>query len=118
MYYETWKALSDTAKAVIAVFLAGLLIGAIVLGWVFVLGPLFNQASYNNFNNSPEHLNAVATKFTDDCTQLAETSDPIARKAIEQDIAQVAATVDVDKVQMPDAVRSCVNKAISDTTGG
>lgn len=97
-------------------FIAGILIGAIVLGWIFVLGPWFSQADYQQFNNSPQHINAVAQKFSDDCQQLAETSNPTARKAIENDIYQVASTVTLGMVQMPDATRMCVNQAIYDAT--
>jgi hypothetical protein len=103
-------------KLWLSVFIGGLLIGFLILGWIFILGPYFNQADYNNFNNSPQHLNAVAQKFSDDCLQLSETTDVTSRKAIEQDIYQVASTVDLSRVQMPDATRSCVNQAIKDVT--
>lgn len=98
------------------ILIGGLVIGSIILSWVYILGPLFNQADYNIFNTSPQHVGAVAQKFSDDCRQLAETSDPVARKAIEQDIYQVASTIDLAQVQMPDTTRSCVNKAIQDVT--
>lgn len=108
--------IDDVARVWIALFIGGLLIGALILGWVYILGPAFNQASYNNFNNSPQHLNAVAQKFSDDCLQLASTTDNTSRKAIEQDIYQVASTVDVNQVQMPDTTRACVTRAIQDVT--
>jgi hypothetical protein len=90
----------------------------LVLFWFTVFGPLFNRADYNNYNNSPQHVNAVAQRFADDCQQIAETSDPVAKKAIEQDIYQLSATVDVQSMQMPDGIRSCVNKSINDVSGG
>ena len=107
---------AEVAKWVVYTFVGGLLIGGILLAWILVLGPLFNQASYNNFNNSPQHLNAVAQKFSDDCLQLSEAKDAPAKKAIEQDIYSVASTVDLHFVQMPDTTRSCVTQAIYDVT--
>lgn len=95
-------------------FVFGLLIGLCILGWMYWLGPLFNQTDYNNFNTSPTHINAVAQKFSDDCLQLASTTDPTTRKAIEQDINYEAATVNLTTMTMPQSVRTCVNKAIND----
>lgn len=101
-------------KAFAWVFVIGCLIGLCVLGWAFWLGPLFNQVDYNNFNTSPTHMNAVAQKMSDDCLQLATTSDPVAKRAIEQDINLQASTVDLSKLSMPDSTRSCVTTAIND----
>jgi hypothetical protein len=106
----------DALGAWLWLLIGGLLLGVAVLVWIMVLGPLFNQADYNNFNNSPQHIQAVAQKFSDDCLQLAQTHDATARKAIENDIYSVAATVDLSKVQMPGTTRSCVEQAISDVT--
>jgi len=103
-------------KWIIYGFVACLLIGALVLAWVNILGPAFNQLDYNLFNNSAQHTNAVAQKFSDDCLQLAQAKDTTTKKAIEQDIYQVASTVDLTKIQMPDTTRSCVNQAIQDVT--
>ncbi len=100
------------------VFVAGLMIGLCVLGWMFWLGPMFNEVNYNNFNSSPTHMNAVAQKFSDDCLQIANTTDTTAKKALEQDINYEAATVDLSKIVMPDSVRSCVNAAINDVNRG
>ena len=106
----------DLGKWLLRLFFIGLAVGTIVLGWVFILGPLFNQADYNNFSSSPQHVQAVAQKFSDDCLQLASTKDPTSRKAIENDIYNVASTVDLKTVQMPDTTRTCVNQAIYDVT--
>ncbi len=108
--------IDDVAKAWLAVFIGGLLVGLLIVGWIFILGPLLNQAEYNNYNNSPQHLNAVAQKLSDDCLQLSQTSDPTAKKAVEQDIYQVTSTVDINQVQMPDTTRSCVMRAIHDVS--
>ena|SRR5258707_13940344 len=108
--------ISIIPRAIVAVFVGGLIIGGIVLAWIFILGPAFNQANYQQFNNSPQHLNAVAGKFSDDCQQLAEAKTSVAKKAIEQDIYLNASTVDLNEVQMPDVTRSCVNQAIYDAT--
>lgn len=103
-------------KLVWRVFAGGILIGVLILAWFFVLGPWFSRVDYQQFNNSPQHLNAVAQKFSDDCQQLAEATDATTRKAIENDIYTVASTVDLHEVQMPDATRACVNQAIADAT--
>jgi hypothetical protein len=104
----------DLGKMLGIGFTVCILIGLFVLAWMYVLGPLFNTVEYNNFNSSPQHTNAVAQKFSDDCQQLALTSDPLAKKAIEQDINLNASTVDLNKIDMPDNVRTCVNAAIND----
>lgn len=105
-------------KSWVVAFFVGCAILLLILGWFTFFGPLFNRADYNTFNNSPQHLQAVAQKFADDCQQLATTTDPVAQKAIEQDIYQVASTVDVNAVQMPDGVRACVNRSIQSVSGG
>ncbi len=110
--------MSDGAKWAAGIFVTGCVILAIVLAWFKIFGPLFNQAGYQNFNNSSQHLQAVAQKAADDCEQLAGTKDTVSRKAIEEDIYQVVSTVDLNRVQMPDGVRSCVNQAITDVTKG
>src|SRR6266704_4698108 len=88
------------------VFVVGLVIGFVILGWIYLLGPLFNQANYNNYNSSPQHINAVVQKAADDCQQLAQTTDKTSRKAIEQDIYQLFSGIDLSKVQMSDGTRS------------
>src|SRR6266496_2082685 len=103
-------------KAWIAIFIGGLLIGAMILGWIFMVGPALNQASYNNYNTSPQHLQAVAREFSDDCVLLSQTQELLVRKAIEQDIDSVASTVDLSKVEMPGPTRTCINNAIFDVT--
>lgn len=113
---ENEVTLSTAAKWIVAVFIGGLIIGGIILAWVNILGPAFNQADYNLYNNSSQHLQAVAQKFSDDCLQLAQAKDLTAKKAIEQDIYQVASTVDLNRVQMPASTRVCVNQAIYDVT--
>lgn len=110
--------MSDLSKLLAGIFIAGLIIGGIILSWYAILGPAFNRADYNNFNTSPQHVQAVSQRFADDCQQLAETSDSVAKKAIEQDIYQLASTVDLSTIQMSDGVRTCVNRAISDVSGG
>jgi predicted negative regulator of RcsB-dependent stress response len=108
---EFWN---EFGKGIVMVFIIGLAIGLCFLGWAYFLGPLSNNVQYNNFNSSPAHMNAVAQKFSDDCLQIATTTDSTAKKALEQDIYQEAATVDLTKIDIPDDVRSCVNTAISD----
>jgi hypothetical protein len=115
-FQEMWEELNGYAQVAFMVLVAGLLIGAVILAWIDVLGPAFNQADYNNFNNSPQHLGAVAQQFSRDCLQIAQASDPTTKKAIEQDIYQAASTVDLSKVDMPDTTRACVSSAISDVT--
>jgi hypothetical protein len=110
--------MTSVGKLWLYIFVGGLLIGLLFLGWITILGPEFNKADYNNFNSSSQHMQAISQRFADDCQQIAETSDPVAKKAIEQDIYQISSTVELNTVQMPTGVRSCVNKAISDVTGG
>jgi hypothetical protein len=101
-------------KGIVGLFVVGMLLGLCVLGWIYWLGPLFNQADYSNFNSSPQHLQAVSQKFSDDCLQIATTTNDTAKKALEQDIYQEASTVDLSKIAMPDSTRTCVNNAIYD----
>ena len=108
----------EEGKTWLWVFLSGCALLLCVLAWIFIFGPLFNHVDYNNYNTSPQHVNAIAQRFADDCQQIAETSDPVAKKAIEQDIYQMSSTVDITTMQMPSGVRSCVNRAINDATGG
>ena len=115
---EFWEDLGAFAQGMVIVFIIGLVIGACVLGWVRILGPAFNTADYNNFNSSPQHLQAVSQKFSDDCLQLSETTDPVTKKAIEQDIYSMSSTVDLNTIVMPSGVRSCVNSAIAAVTSG
>ena len=113
---DMWNDLNELAQVGIILLVAGLLIGSIVLTWINVLGPAFNQAEYNNFNNSPQHLGAIAQQFSRDCLQIAQANDPTTKKALEQDIYQASSTVDLSKVEMPDTTRACVNSAIGDVT--
>jgi hypothetical protein len=106
--------IDESTRIIIVLFIAGLMIGLCILGWMYWLGPMFNEVNYNNFNSSPTHMNAVSQKFSDDCLQIASTTDPTAKKALEQDINYEAATVDLSKINMPDSVRTCVNTAIND----
>lgn len=105
----------DVVRAWVTVVVAGLLIGAIILAWVLLLGPAFNRADNNLYNTSPQHLQAVGQKFADDCVTLAQTTDQSTRMAIEQDIATLAASVDLNQVDMTPGVRACVNSALKDT---
>jgi type II secretory pathway component PulM len=110
--------MSDIPKSFVVVASIGTLALLLILFWFTVFGPLFNRADYNNYNSSTQHINAIVQRFADDCQQIAETNDPTAKKAIEQDIYQMASTVDVKSMQMPDGVRSCVNQAINGVTSG
>lgn len=114
---EDWNG-EDWTKFLVGLFAVGCGILLCILGWVYVFGPLFNQADYNTYNNSQQHVNAIAQRFANDCMQLAETSDPVAKKTIEQDIYSQASTVDVEAMQMPYPVRACVNRAINDVSSG
>lgn len=110
----------NIVKLWVYIFIGGLLIAGLFLGWELLLGPAFNRADYNNFNTSPQHANAVAQKFADDCQQIAMATTPLEVKAIENDIYSLASTVDLNTIQMPTSVRTCVNKAINDvnSSGG
>lgn len=114
------EALKDLPKQWVIGFAWFAAILLLILGLFTLFAPLFNRADYNAFNNSPQHVNAVALRFADDCRQLAETpvQDTVARNGIEQDIYQNAATVDINAMQMPNGVRSCVNAAIAHVSDG
>lgn len=105
---------SNVVKWILYVFLGGLLIGFIILGWVKILGPMFNQADYNNDNTSPQHLNAIARQLATDCQQLAEATDITTKKAIENDIYQAVSGIDLNTLQLPSYTRTCVTHAIND----
>lgn len=96
------------------VFVVLLIVGVLILALTGVLGTLANQIQNQLFNTSQQHTGAVAQKFSDDCLQLAQVGDPVSRKAIENDIYQVASTVNLNEVHMPDTTRQCVNHAIQD----
>lgn len=89
--------------------------GVIILAVTGVFGSIGNEINNNLFNTSQEHTQAVAQRFSYDCLQLAQTSDPVAKKAIESDIYSMASTVDLKNIDMPDTTRACVNRAITDT---
>lgn len=101
-------------KLIVGAVIAIVLVSGLVLAWVTYFGPLFNQADYNNFNSSQQHLNAVAQKLGDDCLQLAE--QPQNKQAIEQAIYQDVQGVNLAQLNIPDSTRSCVNQAITDVT--
>src|SRR5258708_33926673 len=92
----------DIPKYWLYIFFGGLALGLLVLGRITTLGPAFNQADYNNFNSSSQHINAVAQRFADDSQQEAETTDPVASTAIEQDIYSLAATAQPPSMRLPD----------------
>jgi hypothetical protein len=110
--------LNEGVKTWVITFIVGCAILLLILGWFTLFGPLFNRADYNNFNSSSQHVQAIAQRFADDCQQIVLTTDPVAKKAIEQDIYQMSSTVDLNTIVMPDGVRMCVNKSIHDVTGG
>ena len=99
---------------IMLIFIAGLVIGGIVFAWVTLLGPALSRANSHTYNTSPQHLQAVAREFSDDCVLLSQTQELLVRKAIEQDIDSVASTVDLSKVALPQPTRTCINNAIQD----
>ena len=98
------------------IFLMCLFIGALIIGLIWFLGPLANQTTNQLFNSSQQHTQAVAQKFSDDCLQLAETTDQTAKKAIENDIYQEASTIDLSQINMTTTTRACVHRAIEDVS--
>jgi hypothetical protein len=117
MQSEEGITFEDVMRWAMIILVIGLIVGAIFLVWVEILGPAFNQANYQNFNSSPQHLQAVAGQFSRDCLQLDETQDVTSRKAIEQDIYQASSTVALDRIQISSTTRTCVNTAIADIEG-
>lgn len=108
--------LNDVAKVIVIVFIAGLVIGGIVLAWMNILGPAFNQLDYNLFNNSAQHIQAVANQIQTDCTQLPTyKTGSAAYKAVEQDIDHNLGQVSSVKVlNLSPATQACVNQAEQD----
>lgn len=104
-------------KWIVWVFGTVLIVGVLILILTGILGSWANQVNNYLFNTSQQHTGAVAQKFSDDCLQLAQASDNITRKAIENDIYTVASTVDLNNIQMPRMTRQCVDSAIQDITG-
>jgi hypothetical protein len=106
--------------SVVGVYIGTLIIiGVLVLvglGFTMVFGPMFNQVDYNNYNSSPQHVQAIVQMASNDCEQLASAKDTQDRLAIERHIYSITNTIDIDKAQMPDDVRSCINSARSDVT--
>lgn len=109
----------DLGKLWIILFISGLAIGIMILGWVYILGPLFNQVDNTNFQTSPEHVQAVAGRLTDDCVQIAQTTDKTAIKAIEGDIVYQSHQAPMNLVQqnLSTQTLTCVNQAIHDQEG-
>lgn len=108
--FDLWKALR---YIVYVLFICSVIVFVILLIRA-AFGPFANQINNNLFTTSQEHTQAIAGKFSDDCTQLAQSTDPSVKKAIEADIYQNAKGIDIKKIDMPDATRVCVNTAIND----
>lgn len=89
-----------------------------ILAMTGVFGPLFNQIDNANFNSSPQHLQAVENYVSRDCVQIAQTKDPVEKKALENDIYNNTNTVNLNQLALPDDVRSCVMTARSHVMNG
>ncbi len=105
-------------KGAATFFVCALVIGVIILGLTGILGKWSNAISNDLFNTSQQHTGAVAQKFSDDCLQLSQAKSEQERLAIENDIYQVASTVDLTSITMSDTTRTCVNTAVRDVTNG
>lgn len=94
-------------------------VGSTIMGlwWMNTFGPWQNRVQYNIFNSSPQHVQAIAAQFSRDCEQESLTTDPVAKKAIEEDIYQASVTVNMKDMVLAPGVLACVNKAIHDVGG-
>jgi len=115
---EWFRDLGTAMKIVITGAILMFVVGAIVLAWVSVFGPMFVEQEREQFQKSKIHQEAVVQDFADRCNELATATDPTVRRALVATIAQRASVEDVDELKMNDVVRECVNNAIKEFNSG
>ena len=112
--------LDELGHALIILLLVGLGVGSIVLAWIFILGPAFNNAEYQQYQTSPTHINAVVSHIQNDCNQqLPGTTGPV-KLAIERDIVNQAGSIDLAQPHtgLTSDDLTCIATAKQDITGG
>lgn len=97
-------------------FWIGLGIGAIVLLWIFLLGPLYNQVFYQQYQTDPTHVNAVVMKIQDDCNMQLPGTTGSTRLAIERDIVDQAGSINLNQpnTDLTSDDRTCIDNAKQD----
>lgn len=93
---DLWDALGEIGQFIAFIFLIGLLIGGCVIGWMDWLGPAINQAQYNNFQTSPQHVGAVVRAIQNDCDVQLPGETGATKIATERDIVDQANSINLD----------------------
>lgn len=109
---EWLEDLSVTAKVIAIGLVALFMIGGGLWAWDKVFSPRFADNQREQFKHGSTHQDAVVQDFSARCAELAQTTDPVARRAIENVIATRAAAEDLNKLEMNADVRQCVDTAI------
>jgi hypothetical protein len=109
---DFWEELGFGIKVVTVGLVLAFIIGGGALAWDKVFSPRFIDNQREQFKHSQTHQDAVVQDFSARCAELAQTTDPVARKAIENVIASRASTEDLNKLEMNADVRKCVDTAI------
>lgn len=110
--------MSAAAKAIAIGLFAAFAIGGGVLTWQQMFGPKFADQRYTQFQHSTQHKNAVADDLGARCAELAQATDPTARKAVEGVIYARTNGIDLNTLDLAADVRTCVDKARGDYTNG
>lgn len=105
-------------KVIIYTAVAVFALGAISWGAYRIFGPANRETERKIFEQSQFHKDAVVKEFTDNCAELARTTDPESRKAIVVVIAQRAGNEDLNSLRMAPQVRQCVDNALDEYVNG
>ena len=114
---QFWQDIGTGAKFIIVFAVTLFVIGGIFFGYRYVFGPAYVNQQRREFEQSSTHRRAVVQELTANCAEAAKTKDPEAKKAIMVVIAERAALEDIDSLQMPQSVRTCVDEAINQYVG-
>jgi hypothetical protein len=106
--------MSATAKTLTVGVFAAFAIGGAALAWNSYYGPRFADQQYQQFQHSQTHRGAVADDMAARCVELAQTSDPTTRKAIEGVIYTRTSGIDLNTLNLATDVRTCVDNARED----
>lgn len=105
-------------RYIIIVAIAIFAVGGLSWGAYRVFGPANRETERKIFEESQWHKDAVVNEFTNNCGELARTTDPESRKAIVVIIAQRAGNEDLNSLRMAPQVRQCVDSALNEYVNG